>query len=203
MQEVPFEARHHSFLETLRVLYKSGGARYAADAIMATGASAARGEDTRAYDSIEAFYVALEHGDTTINAFEGRSRHFGDGVFGLPGCPFAEPLRSYAAAQGDPREFREITEQMNRSSPLTRRMRVGEGSAVNPFCVLHQPVRSAMGERITVCGRPVLVYQLGCRARSGDAKLAERWLEVTKVDRALVHAVLEQHACCFCVRLAR
>jgi hypothetical protein len=193
-------AGHHAFLESVRVLHRGAGAAEAAQALMDSAANAGLAGEIVEYDSLEQFYEAMELGTSPIGELEGPAKHFGDGVFGQASCPFAAALQAFTERYGRQREFDDVTAEMNRASPLTQQLHVGEGAAQNPFCVMHQPVRAAMAARVRINGRALCLYQLACKDSAGDKGIAEARLAEAGVTLELVESVLEQFNCCYCFR---
>ena len=133
---------------------------------------------------------------------EGKAQHMGDFVFGLPACPFAPSIKNYTNIMGAlPGSYAAFTEEFNKSTIVTRKYRVGEGAGVSPFCAVHQPLRSALGDKITIGGKKIAIYQLGCKASSGKKGLADAWLEETGVSREVAEEVLDSNMCCYYVKL--
>jgi len=196
-----YDAGHISFLELIRVLHSTAGAAFAKGALVRTGMSAAANTPVAKFDTMEAFIASLESLGNPISQFEGRARHYGDGVFGLIACPFAQSIKSYTSVTGGlPAEYNEVTAEMNKPSGITEKLRVGQGAAVSPFCAVHQPIRSELGKCVEIGGRPLQVFQLGCKSGSGARGLAEPMIEATGVSKETVNRVLDENMCCYCVR---
>ena len=204
MSEQQRESSHSSFLAILAALHQTAGASFVKSALIKTGISAARVLPEREFATIEEFIQSIDQLDNPIAQLEGSARHYGNGLFGLPECPFASAMKAQAStggATGDP--FRDITDEMNKPSLLGDELRVGRGAVVSPFCAVHQPIRSAIGERIRVAGRSLSIYQLGCRSPGGSPGLADHWIALTGFDRKLVEQVLVENTCCYCIRFER
>jgi hypothetical protein len=198
-----YDAGHFSFLELIKVMLNVAGPEFAKGNLIRTGMSAAKRMPEQAFESWDELLRSIEDGESSISLFEGRARHYEDGIFGLTLCPFADSIKTYTRLVGGlPEEFQEVSDAMNTRSRITQQLRIGEGAAVSPFCSVHQPIRSEIGRLITVSGQQLLVYQLGCKSGSGDKAIAESWCQETGVDTAFVDKVLDDNMCCYCIRLA-
>lgn len=198
----PYDAGHYSFLELIRVMSTTAGAAFAKGALIKTGLGAAKASPSVEFASLEDFIKSIETVDNPIASFEGKARHYQDGVFGLPTCPFAASIKTFLGVAGSlPVEFKEVTTELNKPSQITEKLRVGEGAAVSPFCGVHQPIRSALGEHVKIGGKPLEIRQLGCKSGSGVKGLAQRWIEEAGVDPKLVEKILDDNMCCYSVRL--
>jgi hypothetical protein len=62
-------------------------------------------------------------------------------------------------------------------------------------------MRSAIADRIKIGGKKIKIYQLGCKAGSGKKGFAEKWLAETGVTQAVVDKVLDNHMCCYYLRV--
>jgi hypothetical protein len=62
-------------------------------------------------------------------------------------------------------------------------------------------MRSAIAERIKIGGKKIKVYQLGCKAGSGKKGFAEKWLAETGVTQDVVDKILDNHMCCYYVKV--
>ena len=197
-----FDAGHISFLELIRVISNIAGAPFAAGALLKTGIGMAGQAEQVQFPDFDSFLESVERGSNAIARFEGVARHYGDGVFGLPACPFAQSISTYRQYVGDlPTEYASVTKHLNRHSATTQKLRVGHGASVSPFCGVHQPCRSALAERIRVGGKPLIVHQLGCRSGAGSKGIADDLLADVGVDRELVARVLDECMCCYCARV--
>jgi len=197
-----YDAGHFSFLELIRVLHTTAGPAFAKGALVRTGMSAAAATPPLEFETMDDFVASVEETTSNpISQFEGRARHYGDGLFGLPACPFARSIQTYTGVAGSlPREYKEVTDEMNKPSGITAKLRVGQGAAVSPFCAVHQPIRSELGKRIKVGGRSLQVTQLGCKSGGGHKGFADPLIEETGVSRDAVDKILDENMCCYHVR---
>jgi hypothetical protein len=199
-----YDAGHLSFLQLVQVITATAGANFAKGTLIKTGTSSASHFEDESYESWEAFVRALEVLECSIARFEGRATHFGDGVFGLPACPFASSIKTYNAVIGSPpRDYASVTEELNRDSPITSELRIGDGAAVSPFCAVHQSIRRTLGRKITIAAKRAAVYQLGCKSRSGVKGISKKQCEAASVPISLVERVLDSNMCCYRVLLER
>jgi len=197
-----YDAGHFSFLELIRVLHATAGPAFAKGALVRTGMSAAANTPVIAFDTFDDFVASIEQAGNPISQFEGRARHYGDGLFGLPACPFAKSIQTYTGVTGGlPKEYKEVTDEMNKPSGITAKLRVGQGAAVSPFCAVHQPIRSELGKRIQIGGKELHVTQLGCKSGGGAKGFADPLIEEIGVARETVDKILEENMCCYHVRI--
>jgi hypothetical protein len=193
---------HISFLDMIKVMIATSGASSTKGTLIRNALGPAQRIEQVVYDSFEDYLAAVTAATNPVTMIEGRATHVGDYVFGLQHCPFAASIRNYTKVfEKLPDGFPEITAEFNRPSPQTERYHIGEGAGVSPFCAVHQPMRSAIAEKIKIGDRQVHVYQLGCRSGSGKKGFAESWIAETRVPRELVDKVLDTHMCCYVVRL--
>lgn len=200
--EVILDIAHISFLDLIRTFMAQSGAASAKGTLMRTAMDAAKRFKPVDYPTFDDFVRAIDRAETPIAKVEGRARHFGDGIFGLPACPFGESIQSYKSVFGAlPEGFGEITSEFNATSAVNDRFHVGEGAGVSPFCAVHQPLRSALAQAITIGGKPIEVYQLGCKSGAGVKGMAEKWCEATGCSVEKAKAVLDQNMCCYFVKV--
>jgi hypothetical protein len=195
------DAGHLSFLELIRSLGGVAGAPFASGALIKTGLGIGKATQPVSYPDMAAFVAAIEAESNPISDFEGNAKHYGNGVFGLPVCPFAASVKSYLNhAGGLPAEYAAITESFNKASPTTEKLRIGHGAGVSPFCGVHQTLRSTVADHVLIGGKPAVVYQLGCKSGSGKKGMADQFIEATGIERSLVEQVLDENMCCYVVR---
>jgi len=201
MAGMQYDAGHFSFLEVIKVLHRTAGPAFAKGSLIKTGVTAGKSTDIKEFATLEDFVASAENMGNPIAQFEGKAKHYGNGVFGLPACPFAGSIKTYkSVAGGMPAEYADVTAEMNRTSHVTDHLRVGEGAAVSPFCAVHQPIRSAMGERTKIAGKTMKIYQLGCKSGTGHKGLAAPWIEEAGVETKLVEKILDENMCCYAIR---
>lgn len=203
-QKQAYDAGHFSFLELIKALVGIAGPDFTKGALIRTAIGAAKQQETIEFESLKDFVASIDLIDNPIAQFEGQAVHYGDAVFGLPKCPFAGSIKTYTDVSGGlPSEYKAITDKINKPSAASDRFQIGEGAAVSPFCGVHQPIRSALGQRVKIGGLPLVIFQLGCKSGSGATGLAARWIEAAGVDPALVEKILVDNMCCYCIRFAK
>jgi hypothetical protein len=195
------DAGHLSFLELVRVITATAGPAFTSGALLKTGMSIAKQAKPQDFADFDAFLASVATTQTAIATFEGMAKHYGDGVFGLPACPFAGSIKTYKSYVGQlPSDYVQVADQYNKPSPTTERLRVGHNAGVSPFCCVHQTLRSATAENIRIGGKPVTIYQLGCKSGSGERGIAEKYLKECGVARETVDNVLDENMCCYLIR---
>jgi hypothetical protein len=156
------------------------------------------------YGTLEEFVNASDKGETPLSVLEGRAVHYGKGLFGLPTCPFGRSISNYTQLnkEGLPKVFGEVTQRYNADRPISNKMHIGMGSGVSPFCAIHQPMRSTVARRIRVDGKPLLVFQMGCKSVSGAKALAPaEWMQELGFSKDAVNKILDENYCCYAVTI--
>jgi hypothetical protein len=202
-QNDQYDAAHFAFLELVRTFNEFVGPVAAKVAMMHIGTLAAEETEPCEFATVEEFIESVSENANPISQFEGAARYYGDGVFGLSICPFSKSIKTYKQIKGSlPLEYQEITDSLNEPSLRSQRLKIGSGAAVSPFCGVHQPIRSALGERIRIGGHSLKIYQLGCKSEAGYKGFADVWIQENNIDRSLVDQILDENMCCYCFRLS-
>ncbi|MCP4680446.1 MAG: hypothetical protein GY854_34175 [Deltaproteobacteria bacterium] len=193
---------HISFLDMLRVSIQQIGPAATKGTLMRNTASVADKFDPIDFPSMDDFVASIENVGNPVTKIEGKAVHAGDGLFGLPNCPFGESISNYIEVFGNlPSEYAGFTEEYNRSGGITDKHRVGQGAGVSPFCSIHQPLRSMIANQITIGGKPIIIYQLGCKSGSGARGFAEKYIEETGISKDAVDKILDDNMCCYIVKI--
>ncbi len=193
---------HISFLDTIKVMITLTGAASAKGTLLRNAIKTAERIKEVDYPSFDAYVAAIEAASNPITMIEGKASHQGSHVFGLKLCPFGPSIQSYNAVfEKLPEGFADFTAEFNKPSATTDQYRVGEGAGVSPFCSVHQPMRSAIAEKIRIGGKKIRVYQLGCRSAGGKKGFAEKWIAEAGVAHEVVDKVLDGHMCCYALRI--
>ncbi|MCA1764903.1 MAG: hypothetical protein LC633_01380 [Desulfobulbaceae bacterium] len=159
---------HISFLDMIKVMITMSGAAAAKGSLIRNAINTADKIKEVEYSSFDDFLAAIEDSTNPIAQVEGEATHQGEYVFGLAACPFAPSIGNYTEVfEKLPDGYADFTTEFNKPSKVTDNYRVGEGAGVSPFCSVHQPMRSAIAERIKIGGKKIKIYQLGCKAGSG------------------------------------
>lgn len=154
------------------------------------------------FESLEAFVSSIDTASNPITRIEGKAIHYGRGLFGLPKCPFASSISDYRSVYGElPEDYHKITDDYNKEGKVTEQLKVGHGAGVSPFCAVHQPLRGALKNRITIAGKPISILQLGCKSGSGTKGLAAPWIAETEFSAADVEKVLDENMCCYAIKV--
>ena len=199
-EQAILDIAHVSFLGMIESSIRQSGTSSTKGTLMRMALKAADQQEPVEFATFEDFARAAESGGTPIARVEGRSASIGAGVFGLPVCPFAASISNYKEVFGGlPESFKDMTDEYNKEGRITDKYRVGSGAGVSPFCAVHQPLRSALGEKITIGGKPVAIYQLGCKSGSGYKGLAHKWIEAVGASQEQVNTVLDDNMCCYAV----
>jgi hypothetical protein len=193
---------HISFLDMIKVMISMTGAANAKGTLIRNALSTAGNMSEVGYDSFDEYVAAIEDVTNPITMVEGKASHRGEYVFGLPQCPFGPSIKNYTEVfEKLPEGYADFTDEFNKSSGVTTKYRAGEGAGVSPFCAVHQPMRSAIAERITIDGKKVEIYQLGCKSGAGKKGFADKWIAEAGVSADLVDRVLDDHMCCYVLKI--
>ena len=193
---------HISFLDMIKVMITMSGAAAAKGTLIRNAISTAEKISEVDYSSFDDFLAAIENSTNPITQVEGKATHQGEFVFGLENCPFAPSIGNYTEVfEKLPDGYADFTKEFNKPSKVTDMYRVGEGAGVSPFCSVHQPMRSAIAERIKIGGKKIKIYQLGCKAGSGKKGFAEKWLAETGITQDVVDKVLDNHMRCYYLKV--
>jgi hypothetical protein len=194
---------HIAFLDMIKVFIDQLGANYAGGILVRSALHLAQQMPEVHYASWEEFNEAIQSASNPITRVEGKAEHFGRGLFGLPHCPFAASVKDYKTIYGElPKTYADVTSSFNRpNNQVAQQYHVGSGAGVSPFCSIHQPLRSAIGSRITIENRSVAIFQLGCKAANGHKGLAEELIVQAGFTKKEVETVLDDHMCCYAVTL--
>jgi hypothetical protein len=193
---------HVSFLEMIRALGDQVGPTSTKGMLVRNAVRSGTQMPHLDFPAFDDFVRAIDAGENPITHIEGKAQYVGDGVFGLPLCPFANSIASFKKVFGTlPDNYAEVTAEFNKAGPVTGALCVGHGAGASPFCSVHQPMRSAVGQRITIGGAPVAVYQLGCKAASGAKAFADPLIAEFGCPKELVDKVLDTNMCCYGVKV--
>ena len=193
---------HVSFLDMIKIMITMSGAASAKGTLIRNANKMAERIHEVDYPTFEDYLAAIESATNPITMVEGKATHAGEFVFGLQSCPFGPSIRNYTQVfEKLPEGFADFTAEFNKASNVTDQYRVGEGAGVSPFCSVHQPMRSAIAEKITIGGKKIVVYQLGCKSGGGKKGFADKWIAAAGVDRAVVDRILDNHMCCYSLKI--
>ncbi len=193
---------HISFLDMIKVMITMSGAARAKGALIRNAIKTAERIREVDYPTFDDYLAAIENATNPITMIEGRATHIGQFVFGLKNCPFGPSIRNYTQVFDKlPEGYADFTAEFNKTSNVTDQFRVGEGAGVSPFCSVHQPMRSSFAEKITIGGKKIQVFQLGCKSGSGKKGFADKWIEAAGVPKEVADKILDNHMCCYSLKI--
>ncbi|MBU0728177.1 MAG: hypothetical protein KKE17_08125 [Proteobacteria bacterium] len=193
---------HISFLDMIKGMITLSGSANAKGTLIRNALSTADKMQPTDYQSYDDYLNAVEDETNPITRVEGKATHQGEYVFGLKFCPFGPSIKNYMKVfEKLPEGYADFTEEFNKPSRVTDMYRVGEGAGVSPFCSVHQPMRSAIAEKITIGGRKIQIYQLGCKAGSGKKGFADKWINESGISKDVVDRTLDDHMCCYYLKI--
>ncbi len=193
---------HVSFLDMIKVMITMSGAANAKGTLIRNALNTAGKIKEVNYNTFDDYLAAIENTTNPIAMIEGKSSHEGEHVFGLANCPFGPSIKNYMRVfEKMPDGYADFTAEFNKPSRVTDMYRVGEGAGVSPFCSVHQPMRSAVAEKITIDGKKIMIYQLGCKSGAGKKGFADKWIAESGVDKDVVDKILDKHMCCYFLKI--
>jgi hypothetical protein len=193
---------HISFLDMIKIMITLSGAASAKGTLIRNALKTAERISEVDYPSFDDYLTAIENATNPITVIEGKSSHQGNFVFGLSNCPFGPSIKNYMEVfEKMPEGYADFTSEFNKTSNITDTYHVGEGAGVSPFCSVHQPMRSAFAEKITIGGKKIRIYQLGCKSGSGKKGFAEKWIRESEISREVVDRILDNHMCCYSIKI--
>ena len=191
-----------AFLDMLREMIAMAGPAVTKGTLIRLATKAGKHLKAVAFNSWDDFLAAVETAMNPIAITEGPATHFGNGLFGLKACPFAGAISNYKNTFGSlPESYSLVTGEFNKPGPGTDSIRVGNGAGVSPFCSVHQPMRAAASQQITVGGKPLEAHQLGCKSAAGNLGFAQRWIGEGGWTEDAVRKVLESNMCCYAIKV--
>ena len=193
---------HVSFLDMIKIMITLSGAASAKGTLIRNALKTAEKIKEVDYPSFDEYLAAIEAATNPITMIEARATHHGDYVFGLQNCPFGPSIKNYMQVfEKLPEGYADFTAEFNKTSNITDQYRVGEGAGVSPFCSVHQPMRSAIAEKIRIGGKKIKIFQLGCKSGSGKKGFAEKWITESGVSKDVVDKILDNHMCCYSIKI--
>ncbi len=201
-EENILDIAHLSFLDMIKVMITLSGAASAKGTLIRNAIKTAERIAEVDYPTFDAYVAAIEGATNPITIIEGKATHAGNFIFGLKLCPFGPSIKNYTKVfEKMPDGFADFTAEFNKPSNITDQYKVGEGAGVSPFCSVHQPMRSAIAEKIKIGGKKISVIQLGCKSGGGKKGFAEKWLAETGISKEVVDKVLDNHMCCYALKI--
>jgi len=201
MAEGIFDLSHIVFMDLIRTLIKTIGVEPAKGHLIRIAINAGEQMQEVTYNSLDEFASSFENLSNPISKIEGQAVHVGNGIFGLKQCPFSPLVKTYAGFYGEsPKNFIALTDEFNKESRINKEYHVGTGAAVGPFCVFHQPIRSAIAGRIKIGSKQLEVVQLGCKSGSGAKAFSDAMIALFGTTKDVVDKVLDSYVCCYGVR---
>lgn len=193
---------HISFLDIIRASIAQLGAAPTKGMLIRNAMATAEKIPKQDFEDLDSFVASIDTADNAITQVEGKAVHFGKGLFGLPTCPFASSIGDYKSVHGGlPDDYQKITDDYNKAGAITSQLKVGHGAGVSPFCAVHQPLRSALKDQISIGGHAISILQLGCKSGSGAVGLATQWIDETEFSEDDVKKVLDDNMCCYAIKV--
>ncbi len=193
---------HISFIDMIKSIITLSGPASAKGILIRNALTTAEKTEAVEYSSVEDYLEAIEDSTNPITRIEGKSTHCGNLVFGLEKCPFETSIKNYKEVFKEmPEGYAAFTAEFNKNSAITSKYKIGEGAGVSPFCSVHQPLRSALADKIKIGGKNITISQLGCKSATGAKGIAQKWLHESGIDIETVDEILEDNMCCYHVSI--
>ncbi len=150
--------------------------------------------DGKDYKSLSDFLKEHALGNTSFVRLEGKSTIEGEIVV-LHDCPLLKLLSSLQGPDGKlPAHFRKVEEKY-------KDIYKNKGAILHPFCIVHQVIRSVIGEHTRVGGKAVAVYQIACRSVSGRVVYANEGMSRINFSKEEVDEKIDGQACMYLLKL--
>ncbi len=150
--------------------------------------------DGKDYKSLDDFLKEHAAGRTSFARLEGKSTIEGEIVV-LHNCPLLKLLGSLQGPDGKlPEHFRKVEEKY-------KDIYKNKGAILHPFCIVHQVIRSVIGEHTRVGGKSVAIYQIACRSVSGKVVYANEGMSRIKFSKEEVDEKIDGQACMYLLKL--
>jgi len=147
----------------------------------------------RDYESLELLFEEHEKGKDPFDKLEGKAERDGN-VMVLKNCPMAK-LLSEVMVDGKLPEFYQMIVDKYKKVYKTK------GAILHPFCIVHQVIRSVVGEHIKVGGNKLKVYQIACRSMtSGKIVYATEGMSRVSMSEEEIDKKIEGKACMYLVK---
>jgi hypothetical protein len=198
MGEGIFDLSHVVFMDLIRTLIKTTGVEPAKGNLIRIAINAGEQMQEMSYNSFDEFVASFDKLANPVSRIEGQAVHVGNGIFGLKQCPFSPLVKTYIGFYGEsPKNFVALTDEFNKQSRINKEYNIGAGAAVGPFCVFHQPIRSAIAGRIKIGSKQLEIMQLGCKSGNGTKAFSDAMIASFGTTREVVDKVLDDYVCCY------
>lgn len=153
------------------------------------------------YEDKAAFLEALRKEQTIFNLWDRELEIINDDIIVASACPFRKALQDYSAVMGGvANEYLELVRELNKPSALNKKLLIGQGAASNPLCAIHQPLRSAVSQKLFIGGKPVTVTALGSKSDESPM-LAFEYLAEKKIAPDTVKKIINDRHCCYLIEI--
>jgi len=167
---------------------------YAISFLDALGESLSKKFGEEDYHSIGDFYSAVETGTSGLSSIEGESTRLSAGIYVLKICPFVNALTKRKPLDTKLKEFFErIVQDYNKQRKPTTPI-------VNPFCILHDRLKTAYLETVLAGGRKLRFVIIARRSplHEGGAVVNREIMRGLKknIRKALLETMRSYYCCC-------
>ena len=156
------------------------------------GKELGKGFEGKTYGDLAEFYKDHDGGNSPLCQLEGKSERAGN-LFLLKSCPMMDLLEASSEGGQLPAHFDMIVEKW-------KNLYKKQGAVLHPYCIVHQVIRTTVGEAIVAGGKKLRVVQIACRStKSGVVACADEGLNRYNLSREDVAKRIAGHACMYAV----
>jgi len=149
--------------------------------------------DLKDYENIEKFLEEHDKGKSPLDTLEGQADRDGN-ILILKNCPMTKLLSDVMKDGRLPDFYQQIVDKYLDIYKT-------KGAILHPFCIVHQVIRSIVGEHIKVGGKPIKVYQIACRSMSsGKVVFATEGTSRVELDKDQIVKKIEGKACMYIIK---
>jgi len=145
------------------------------------------------YDSIEVLFMEHEAGKDPFDKLEGQADRE-ENVLILKNCPMTKLLGEVAVDGKLPDFYQRIVDKY-------KEIYKTKGAILHPFCIVHQVIRSIVGDHIKVGGKNLKVYQIACRSMaSGKIVYATEGMNRVDMTQDEIDKKIAGKACMYLIK---
>ncbi|HLB25253.1 MAG TPA: hypothetical protein VJM83_02870 [Nitrospirota bacterium] len=149
--------------------------------------------DLKDYESLDQFLDDHDKGKSPLDRLEGKADRE-DNVFILKKCPLVKLVESLKGPDGKlPKYYLRVGEKYMEIYKT-------KTAILHPFCIVHQVIRSIVGEHIKIKDKPMHVYQIACRSIKGKVVCASEGMTRIKMKQEEVEAKIDGMACMYMLK---
>ena len=192
---------HIFFLELLRDFKNNLGVPLATRQLLRKTVSLAQNLPRIDFPNKNIFWEAIRKEETNLHLWEDKLEICKNNIIAAPKCTFRNAIDNYLKLWGGmPTEYAEITEEFNKTSTISSILKIGQGSACSPFCLIHQALRSIAVKKIYIASEPLNLVMLGSKLSNVDLAISYEYLAEEGIKPAHIKTLLQKNICCFLIK---